>query len=340
MIRSCLLAVALAFAKTAHLHAAALQAEPLPAQANQPATPSPSPKPTASLSVPPPSPEPSPRTPPNVDLVLERLQQNVREYYGSIPTFFCSEHVLSESERPGFLNGSVHTVSDSQFRLRRKVGKAKDVTLEESRIVQTINGKPAPAHTDETTDIVGPSLLIGGFSESLKLASALGRACYSYTLEPVRPGHETDPLLLLFTNLPRKSRNANCPPYADIQGRALIDPTLMRVLHIQQTTRNYEIVPGVVGTWTWSVDYSRVLMGGKPFWLPTRTESSSFAQRSPARWRYTATYSSCHKLEVTSTMLPIDETPSKAAPKAEPQIERQTEPQTEPPKGTPLTPHL
>ena len=297
-----LLALALTLAEATCLHAHAATAIPFPSQPQQPASP-----PAANSPAPPPSPTPAP-TPAasslTLDLVLDRLQQNVLEYYSSIPSFFCSEHVLSESEHPGFLNGSVHQVSDSQFRLRRKVMPTQQVTLEESRVVETVNGKPLPARHEETPDLSGPSLLIGGFSESLKLASALGRACYAYRLEPVRPGHESDPLLLVFTNLPKKLRGPACPPYADISGRAIIDPTLMRVLHIQQTTRNHEIVPSLFGTWTWSVDYSRVLMGGKPFWLPTRTESYSFADRNSARWRYTAAYSNCHKLEVTSTMLP------------------------------------
>lgn len=296
----------------------AVSQQPRPSTTNSPET-------ASSNSV------PSPAT--DVDTLLDHLQANVVEYYNAIPSFFCSEHVISESEHPGFLNGSVHTVSDSRFRLRRKVTATKAVTLEESRVVDTIDGKAPRRQLDEADALGGPSLLLGGFSESLKLASALGRACFAYRLEPVRPGHEGDPLLLLFANLPKKSRGPNCPAYADIQGRASIDPGVMRVVRIQQTTHDYEIVPGIRGTWTWSVDYSPVLMGGKTFWLPRRTDSVSRADQSPARWRYTATYSDCHKLEVTSTML-SGETPVEAAPIPA----DSARPETEAPEARDLTP--
>ena len=58
-------------------------------------------------------------------------------------------------------------------------------------------------------------------------------------------------------------------------------------------------------SWSWYIDYARVMMDGKPFWLP-RTISSKASSLDGGRykWSFLATYSNYHLMTVTSTILP------------------------------------
>lgn len=78
----------------------------------------------------------------------------------------------------------------------------------------------------------------------------------------------------------------------------------------------HERYPGVPGpwTWSWSIEYAPVELGGKRFWLPQTISSHSAIP--PERgdqgyffWTYTATYSNYHLLTVHSTILPATTTP-------------------------------
>lgn len=253
-----------------------------------------------------------------LDAILVHLRTNLEEYRRTVRTFFCDEHVVSDADQPGVR--SLKVVTDSTFRLRRTMEPNGHYKLEESRTIRTVNGKPVPAKPpgskpdaqsqpaaaipdDETPDVAGPAILTGGFSNSLNMAQSNGRACYAYRLLPPPRGQSANIVAIDIRNLPRKERAAECPPTSNMRARALVDTDLMRVVHMEQTTVDYEITHGIIGTWDWTVDYAPVPISGHTFWLPTRTSSKTVAERTLARGTFTAAYTNCHKLEVSSRIL-------------------------------------
>ncbi len=67
----------------------------------------------------------------------------------------------------------------------------------------------------------------------------------------------------------------------------------------------------VTGMWTISVNYAPVLIGGRTFWMPSTIGSTTSTQRIPGSilqvWSFKARYSNYHKLEVTSRIVPPDQ---------------------------------
>lgn len=215
--------------------------------------------------------------PANLDSILARLDANLREYETGVPSFFCKEHALSESQLGSDTSTYRRTVSDSTFRVRRASDPGQPVQLEESRIVNTIDGKP---QTGDTAQIDSPIAVFGVFSGALKMVSTSSKACFQYRLHPPRKGHDSDPIVIDFSPLPAKERGADCQYHEKTSGKALIDPASMRVVHMDTRTSDHEIQPGIRGDWDWSIDYSRITLNGKTFWLPSSIRSTAVAEPS------------------------------------------------------------
>ena len=89
-------------------------------------------------------------------------------------------------------------------------------------------------------------------------------------------------------------------------GRAFIDPSSMQIVRLeQQRPRHVEDSRPPVA-WSWYIDYARVMMDGKHFWLPkTISSKASSLDGGRFRWSFLATYGNYHLMTVTSTILPV-----------------------------------
>jgi len=245
--------------------------------------------------------------PPMLDEVLQKLEANLDHYDSSIPSLFCDEHVASKiSPNPR----KQDTVTDSVFRLKRVVESDNTTTLDESREVKTVNGKPATSQ-----DIAGPTVISGAFEGALAVVSLSQRACMNYTLERAR---RNGPIIVRFSSLLTPQNTAGCLLQEEGKGRVLIDPATMQITRMELTTPHHVIVPesrfysATMGDRALSVDYAPVLLEGQTFWLPATITSTVTSGRGTFHaivWSFKATYRNFHKLEVTSRVVPAGESP-------------------------------
>jgi hypothetical protein len=233
--------------------------------------------------------------------ILQQLQENLNQYDSAVPSFFCEEHVVSSAHSQRS-SGSSHTVTDSTFYLKRIPRPDERMNLEESREVKRVNGKPA------TGDLIGGTLYPhGAFSNDLALVSLSQQVCMDYSLKSIDPGHSEDPILVEFASVAAGERSTACLMQEDLSGRVLIDPETMQVTQMRFHAPHH-MIGTVMGSWDVTVEYGPVVLGAERFWLPERI-SESMADRLLS-WTYDATYRNYHKMEVTSRILPIEETPA------------------------------
>ena len=249
--------------------------------------------------------------PPTLDAILLQLEINLHHYDADVPSFLCDEHVVSQifpSRIPG-------TTTDSVFRLKRTIEPNHKTTLIESRDVKTVDGHPA-----EGSELNGPSILSGAFSGGLAMVSISQKACMSYKLRPIKPGHPNDPYVVQFTSVPENQRPEDCLLREDGSGRVLIDPATMQIKRLELTAPRHTLmfsgtmldgrpIPPSVGVWAVTIDYAPILLGGRSFWMP-KTITSSMTAQGPTVWSFKAAYSNYHKLEVTTRIVPSTEQPA------------------------------
>lgn len=213
--------------------------------------------------------------------ILAHLDDNIDDFNRTVPSFLCKESVTSEMD-PGPSGTALRTSTTSTFLVRRSddpdepVGDSKDPTetiqFHESRIVKSIdaNGfKPEEGakKADDPVNMNNPYVVFGIFSGGLTRVSTPGEACFHYRLEPTHRGNDSGHIVIDFASWPHNDLAHNCPYSDQISGRAVVDPTSMRVVHLENTTVD------ATGTWTWSVDYSPIALSGKTFWVPATIHS-------------------------------------------------------------------
>jgi hypothetical protein len=233
-----------------------------------------------------------PEDPPFQEL-LTHLQANLTTYIQTVPSFFCDEHVDSVMEQPG--GGKVTTTTDSVFRLKR-TGEGNSTQLAESREVKTVNKKAAHGE-----DITGPAIFRGAFSHGAAVVSLELQSCFDYEHAPSVKIDGVNAIVLKYTALPDAALNRNCPKI--LEGRAYIDPRDLHLLRVEARIPNHQITRGVLGLWTWSIDYAPVVFDGKIFWMPKTIESRAVPNDHLTAWSFVAKYSKYHKLTVTSHII-------------------------------------
>ena len=242
---------------------------------------------------------------PTIDEVLHRLEANLNHYDRNLPSLFCEEHVVSRME-PGRADDD--TVTDSVFRLKRVADADRTTSLEESREIKTVNGKPA-----NSQDMEGPSLVSGVFEGGLAVVSADQKTCMKYVLSRAKGKHADDGYVVRFATALTPENSGACLLQEKSEGRVFIDPASMQIKHMELTTPHHVIVHGSayaspeIGKRTLTVDYAPVVLGGDTFWLPSEISQRSVGGENTfhaTAWTYKATYRNCHRLEVTSRILP------------------------------------
>jgi hypothetical protein len=242
---------------------------------------------------------------PTLEEILERMEANLNHYDGDLPSLFCEEHAVSAME-PGGRDDN--TVTDSVFRLKRTAGPEHTTSLVESREIKSVNGKPA-----KTQDLEGPSLLSGAFEGGLAVVSADQKVCMKYRLEKRKRNRADEAYVVRFATAITPENSAACLLQEKSEGRAVIDPQSMQITHLELITPHHVIVHGspyaspVIGKRTLTVDYAPVVLGGQTFWLPSAISQRSVGGANTFHvtvWTYEASYRNCHRLEVTSRILP------------------------------------
>jgi hypothetical protein len=248
---------------------------------------------------------------PTLEEILQRLESNLSQYDLGVPSFFCDEHVVSRMVPD--LNDQA-TVTDSVFRLKRVLNADRTTTLEESREVKTVNGRPAT-----TQEIGGPSIVHGAFEGGLAVVSLSQQACMNYTLERMKRNDAQGTIIVRFASVLTPENKGGCLLQENGRGQVYIDRATMQITRMELTTPHHTIIPGdemgygaIAGEWVLSVDYAPVMLDGKSFWMPATINSRSTSGRGsfhPIIWTFKASYRNFHKLEVTSRILPASETP-------------------------------
>jgi hypothetical protein len=228
--------------------------------------------------------------PPTLDEILLRLENNLDRYDKQVPNFFCNEHVVSS-----LIYGQKHqsTVTDSVFRVTRTVSRA----LSESHEIKAVNGTALNGER-----VGGPVTLSGVFSGGLDAVSLRQKACMSYTLEPIQPGHSDEPYVIQFATLPNTKRRSECVLKEEGTGRVFIDPTTTQVTQMELMAPHHAINSGEAGAWKISINYAPVSFAGQIFWMPSTITSTATPSDVyvPTVYSFSARYSDYHKLEVTS----------------------------------------
>lgn len=228
----------------------------------------------------------------SVTEILTRLQENASSYLSSVPSFFADEHVSSNLNQPNDLK--ITTVTDSIFRIRR-ISEDKTTQLVESREIKAVNHKPANGE-----NITGPTVFRGAFTNGALLVSVFA-PCYEFQRMPEARVGRVDAIVLDFRATAETLLDRSCPKPRD--GRVFVDPQSFHLLRVEARTPDHEIMPGVFGLWTWSIDYAPIMLDGRTFWLPKTIESQAVPADHHAAWSFVAKYSNYHKLEVNSRII-------------------------------------
>jgi hypothetical protein len=162
--------------------------------------------------------------------LLSQIEANTERYSVTVPSFICNEHILSQEIHEGKIKRE--TTVDAVFSVTRSTSKAN--TLEESREVKLIDGKPAA-----NRKMTMPLSFSGGFSGALtKLLSSDHRSCFEYAADSSTPSRK-DTAGFTFV---AKSAAAKDPSCASIQpdttGKFTVDTASMQVIHIERTVQN------------------------------------------------------------------------------------------------------
>ena len=271
---------------------------------------------------PPLAPSPAPiqqavtRSDPATDELLLRVWDNFAGYLSSLPNVFADEHVISSFIGPknALSKESVQTSEmdstiDSIFRLKRISSDGKTADLIESREIKAVNHEPAA----KNQSLAGPAILLGAFSRAPNVFAPQVKDCYDYRLLPNTRHNpdvrvlflHADVLVLEYALKSPLPAGAQCPVREQTMGRAFIDPSSMQIVRLEQQRPRHDEGSGLPVAWSWSIDYARVRMDGKQFWLP-KTISSKASSLDGARfkWSFLATYGNYHLMTVTSTILP------------------------------------
>jgi hypothetical protein len=249
-----------------------------------------------------------PPQPLTLDDVVTKLQANLEDYDKSIPSFLADEHMESTMRQFAIRGASApnyETIAESVFRLKRDIDSENHTeTLNESREIRTIDGKPAKGR-----DIDAPEMVSGAFSGGLAMVSNDEQPCMHYALEPVKP---RKPIVVRFVSAPADQRPEHCILKEDGSGRVMIDPVSMQISRIEvlvprhvMTFLDEKNAPLILARWRVEVDYKPVVLDGRTFWLPAKITSAM--SNDQTSWSFVATYRNYHKLEVRSrVVVPAD----------------------------------
>ena len=254
--------------------------------------------------------------------VLLQVWGNFVQYLSSIPNIFADEHVISSltmaqgsqvraRDDDNEMQSVTDSTIDSVFQLKRVSNDGKTADLVESREIKYVDHQVAA----KGQSLAGPAILFGAFSRAPNVFSPELRDCYDYHLLPNmhrKPGESAlflhDEVLVLDYAL-KSPLPAECPVREQTMGRAYIDPSSMQIVRLEQQRPRHDEGTKLPVSWSWYIDYARVVMDGKPFWLPkTISSKASSLDGGRYKWSFLANYSNYHLISVSSSILPAANT--------------------------------
>jgi VWFA-related protein len=275
---------------------------------------------TSPLQTPIKQPVPPSASDPATGQLLLRVWANVLGYLSSIPNVFADEHVVSSVTRPydplskqsvhaSEMDSIIDSTIDSIFQLKRVSTDGKTADLVEAREVKYVDHHEAA----KGQSLTGPAILIGAFSRAPNVLAPQFKDCYDYRLLPDMRRKPGDSILFLHADVrvleyALKSplpAGVECPAPEPTTGRVFIDPSSMQIVRLEQRRPRHDEGSGRPVAWSWSIDYARVMMDGKQFWLPkTISSKASSLDGGRFKWSFLATYGNYHLMTVTTTILP------------------------------------
>jgi hypothetical protein len=230
---------------------------------------------------------------PGLDEILVQRQADFSSYRSTVPDFFADEHVDSLLRQPR--QQDIRTSTNSIFRLTRR-GQGPSALLLEGREVKINNNT-----VTRGAILSGPVIFTGAFSNAVSVVSLELAHCFDYRLGPEGKLNGVSAVVITYTAWPGSATDKSCPGIAS--GRAWVDAEAFHLLRVEARIPDHEITPGVIGLWTWSIDYAPVVLDRKIFWMPKTVESQAVADDQHASWSFVAKYSNYHKLEVNSRII-------------------------------------
>ena len=233
-----------------------------------------------------------------LDEILLRVQAHVKEFEFSLPNFVCNETITSKE----IVHGQVahKTIIDSVFSGTQNNDGGTQRPFTEARTIRMIDGRP----TGKDEQLKAPVFFGGGFSSILDATfSEKNTQYHNYKLLGTeklngRPAlviefaTKKDQTELLFEFLGRKFVSKDV-------GKAWLDPETLNVIRLE---RRYLNLPPLDGVLNVAVDYAKVEINGKTFWMPRtiRVEQSQPGAKTPMSIQYIAEYSDYQKFNVSS----------------------------------------
>jgi hypothetical protein len=232
----------------------------------------------------------------NLNQWLSQIEANTERYSATVPSFICNEHILSQEIHEGKIKRE--TTVDGVFSVTRSTAKAN--TLEESREVKLIDGKPAASK--KTTM---PLSFGGGFSGALtKFLSSDHRSCFEYAADSSTPSRK-DTAAFTFVAKSAAAKDPNCASIQpDTTGKFTVDTASMQVIHIERTVQN-PIGKDRAVFGTAAVDYAPVTFNSNSFWLPSSITAFTTETSKTNSVHFTAHYSEYHRFASTATIVPV-----------------------------------
>ncbi len=217
---------------------------------------------------------------------------NAERYRETLPSLTAHETILSEtSEHIVFGKSAVH--AEATMRVMRKTS---DGSLEESRQITAVNGKPVASNKRVSL----PLTISGGFGDfPAMFFTSQHQSCFHFVLAPhLRPDA---PLELSISLNPDASTLPQCKPApTGLTAIARIDPTTHQLIHLEQTFPDGPEAPGFRILFI-SVDLAPTLVGQNTFWLPTTLVTHAVDGKNRKSW--ISHYSDYHQFTATSTIL-------------------------------------
>lgn len=238
-----------------------------------------------------------------VDLALKgalrHLQANRDAYLQTVPDFFCDEHIVSYSRE---MQKPFRSTTDSIFRLKRSSSDTARSPLLESREIKSVDGIPT-----KRLNLSGPTIFSGAFSSAVSVVSVDSAPCYDYRLIPNQKLYNQPATVIEFSSRPLDSSHTSCLEHEINRGHVWFDPQTFELLRLEMEIPDHQLYPGYTTTsqWRWAIDYAPASFDEKNFWLPRQISSSATAEDGMGEWSFTATYSNCHKLTVSSHIVPV-----------------------------------
>jgi hypothetical protein len=232
-----------------------------------------------------------------VEDLVDQLVANASVYRANLPSLIVDEDIVSDLTILGIY--TKHAEAHATFRAIRK---SDDSSLDESREITILNGKPVRPGDHPLLPVV----LFGGFGRFQDMFfSPQHRPCFNFVLEP--PNLRA-PLQIDITLKPTAATIPGCEHgLTGLTGIARIDPASGYLIHLERTIPA-DIAAKFNHATFGSVDSGPTQLGDRIFWLPIIVTGDVIENKGKQKGRFTAYYSNYHRYTATSTILPITPT--------------------------------